>query len=446
MFNNFKRWACAAALWMAAAPAWSLLPIEHWQTRQGARVYFVQARNLPMVDVSVDFPAGSAYDPREKSGVSALTQNLLKLGAGGLSEDDIARRMADSGAQLGGRADSDRAGASLRTLSSPEELKQSLDVFASILQRPEFPVTVLEREKRRIIDAIKEADTKPETLLSRNFSALAYANHPYGLRGAGEAATVAQITRDDLVAFYRRYYAANLAVVAIIGDLTRADAEKIAEQLTAELPRSGQVPVIPPVPSLTQAELRVVAHPASQSHLLVGMPGIKRSDPDYFPLFVGNYILGGGGFSSRMTEEVRSKRGLAYSAYSYFSPMQERGPFVIGLQTRKDQAGEALKVVRATLKEFLERGPTADELREAKQNLAGGFPLRIDSNRKILDYLAVIGFYHLPLTYLEEFVPNVEKVTVEDIRSAFARHVDPARMVTVVVGPDAAAITAAGAN
>ncbi len=443
MFNNMRRAACFVVLWLAATPAWSLLPIEHWQTKQGAQVYFVQARNLPIVDVSVDFPAGSAYDTREKSGVAAMTQNLLKLGAGGLSEDEIARRMADAGAQFGGRAESDRAGASLRTLSSADELKQSLDLFARVLQHPEFPAAVVEREKTRVVDAIREADTKPETLLSRNFNALAYANHPYGLRGAGEAETVARITRDDLVAFYRRYYAADLAVVAIIGDLTRADAERIAEQLTAELPRAGQAPVIPPVPSLAQAELRVVPHPASQSHLLIGMPGIKRSDPDYFPLFVGNYILGGGGFSSRMTEEVRSKRGLAYSAYSYFSPLQERGPFVIGLQTRKDQAGDALKVVRATLKEFLDRGPTADELRDAKQNLVGGFALRIDSNRKILDYLAVIGFYHLPLTYLEEFVPNVEKVTLADIRSAFARHVDPARMVTVVVGPDAAAIAAA---
>jgi zinc protease len=175
----------------------------------------------------------------------------------------------------------------------------------------------------------------------------------------------------------------------------------------------------------------------------MGMPGIKRDDPDYFPLFVGNYILGGGGFQSRITEEVRSKRGLAYSAYSYFAPMQERGPFVIGLQTRKDQAGEALAVVRATLTDFLAKGPTADELRSAKQNLVGGFPLRIDSNRKIMDYLSVIGFYNLPLTYLEDFVPNVEKVTVADIRAAFARRVDPAHMVTVVVGPEAAAIAAA---
>ncbi len=446
MCNNLNRWLCALVLCLAAAPAWSLLPIQHWQTRHGARVYFVEARNLPMLDVSVDFPAGSAYDTREKSGVAAMTQNLLKLGAGGLTEDEIARRMADTGADFGGRVDSDRAGVTLRTLSNPGERRQALDVFARMLQRPEFPAAVLDREKKRLIEAIKEADTKPETLMSRGFSELAYGSHPYGLRGSGEVVTVARIGRDDLVEFYRRYYTADQAVVAIIGDVTRADAEAIAEQLTAELPRSTAAPAIPPVPSLARAETRVIPHPASQSHLLMGMPGIKRGDPDYFPLFVGNYILGGGEFSSRIMEEVRSKRGLAYSAYSYFAPMQERGPFVIGLQTRKDQAGEALAVVRATLKDFLANGPTADELKRAKQNLVGGFPLRIDSNRKILDYLAVIGFYHLPLTYLEDFVPSVEKVTLADIRAAFARSVDPARMVTVVVGADAASIAAAAAN
>ncbi len=443
MLNKLTRYLCALLLCLAATPAWSLLPIQYWQTKNGARVYFVEARNLPMLDVSVDFPAGSAYDTREKSGVAALTQSLLKLGAGGLTEDEISRRMADSGAQFGGRVDSDRAGVSLRTLSSAEEREQALDVFARLLQQPEFPTAVLDREKKRLIDAIKEADTKPETLMSKSFNELAYGSHPYGLRGSGEAVTVARIVRDDLASFYQRFYTADNAVVAIIGDLARVDAEAMAERLTAGLPRSNTVPSIPPVPSLERAETRVIPHPASQSHLVMGMPGIKRDDPDYFPLFVGNYILGGGGFQSRITEEVRSKRGLAYSAYSYFSPMQERGLFVIGLQTRKDQAAEALAVVRATLKDFLDTGPTADELRRAKQNLVGGFPLRIDSNRKILDYLSVIGFYHLPLTYLEEFVPRVEKVTIADIRAAFGRRVDPAHMATVIVGPDAAAIAAA---
>ena len=191
------------------------------------------------------------------------------------------------------------------------------------------------------------------------------------------------------------------------------------------------------MPALAAGATRVIAHPATQSHILIGAPGITRTDPDYFPLFVGNYVLGGGGFVSRITEEVRQKRGLAYSAYSYFSPLQQRGPFVIGMQTQRDQAQGALKVVHELLRDFVARGPTEAELKAAKQNIIGGFPLRIDSNAKIHGYLALIGSYRLPLTYLDDFVKNVERVTVADIKDAFARRVHPERMVTVVVGADA---------
>ena len=267
MRNNFSLLLGLFLVCAAAAPAHALLPIQHWQTRTGANVYFVENRDLPMLDISVDFPAGSAFDTREKSGLAALTQGMLKLGAGGLSEDEIARRMADIGAQLGGRFDSDRAGMSLRTLTSADELKQALDVYSRVLQRPEFPATVLEREKARIVAGIKEADTKPETILGRNFNALIYGNHPYGLRSSGEPDTVAAITRDDVAGFYRRYYTADQAVVAIIGDLGRGDAEAIAEQLTSALPRSSAVPAIPEVPLLTRAETRAIAHPATQSHI-----------------------------------------------------------------------------------------------------------------------------------------------------------------------------------
>ena len=440
MSNKTSRIVVALAAWLAATPALALLPIQHWQSKSGARVYFVESRDLPMLDVSVDFAAGSAYDTRAKSGLAAMTLNMLKLGAGGLSEDDIARRMADVGAQFGARMDNDRAGVTLRTLTSRDELKQALDVLARVLQRPEFPAAALEREKTRTIGAIKEADTKPETLLERSLYSLAYGDHPYALRGAGEAATVATLTRENLQDFYRRYYTADRAVVAIIGNLGRAEAEAVADQLTDGLARTGVPDSIPEVPSLKQAERRVIAHPASQSHIAIVTPGVRRGDPDYFPLFVGNYILGGGGFASRMLEEVRQKRGLAYSAYSYFLPLQQRGPFVIGLQTRRDQAGEALAVARATLRDFVAKGPTADELKRAKENLAGGFALRIDNNRKIHEYLGVIGFYRLPLTYLDDFVPNVEKVTLAEIRDAFARRIDPDLMVTVVVGADEAAL------
>lgn len=441
MRNRAGIWIVCLFAAVIGGRAHALLPIQHWKTENGARVYFVESRDLPMLDISVDFPAGSAFDGREKSGVAALTQRLLRLGAGGLAEDEIARRIADVGAQMSGRFDDDRAGVSLRTLTSADEFRQALEMFASVLQKADFPERVLEREKARAIASIKEADTRPETILNRNFSSLIYGSHPYGQRGSGEIATVSKITRDDLARFYRERYVADRAVIAMIGNLSRAEAERIAESLTKDLPRTGATATLPPVAALTQAQSRAIAHPATQSHIMVGMPGIARDDPDYFPLFVGNYILGGGGFVSRIADQVREKRGLAYSAYSYFAPMRQKGPFAIGLQTRKDQAAEALAVVRATLREFLAQGPTADELSRAKRNIAGGFPLRIDSNRKILDYLAAIGFYDLPLNYLETFIPNVEKISVNDIRAAFARHVIPERMVTVVVGADE---TAAG--
>ena len=425
----------------AALPALAMPPIQTWQTTSGAHVYFVETHDLPMLDISIDFPAGSAFDTRAKSGVAGLTQLMLHLGATGLSEDEISRKIADVGAQLDGDFDLDRGGLSLRTLTSSDELTQALDVFTRVLQTPEFPAAALEREKIRLVADIKEADTKPDSIGDRNFSQLVYGDHPYALRASGEVDSVPTVTRDDLIAFYRAHYTADQATVAIIGDLDHQRAEAIAEQLTAQLPHAAALATIPPVPPLAHAELKVIPHPATQGHVLIGAPGMKRGDADYFPLYVGNYVLGGGGFVSRILNEVREKRGLAYTAYSYFMPMQQNGPFMIGLQTRKDQTAEALAVARATLKKFVDEGPTADELKQAKENIVGGFPLRLDSNRKILDYLSVIGFYHLPLTYIDDFPANVEKVTLADVRDAFKRRVDPERMVTVVVGPEPAEIS-----
>ncbi|MEW6314241.1 MAG: pitrilysin family protein [Pseudomonadota bacterium] len=427
-------WLCVVFAGFYAAGAQAVLPIQHWQAASGAQVYFVENHDLPMIDLSIDFPAGSGYDSKEKAGLAALTQHALKLGAAGLSEDEIAKRVADVGAMLGGRFDFDRAGLSLRTLSSARERDQALDVMQRMLQLPEFPADAVEREKARIVSGIKEEDTKPESISDRAFYQMIYGAHPYALRSDGEVDTVAALTRDDLLDFYRRHYLARNAVVAIMGDISRQEAERIVEGLTAALPKSDTVAVLPAVTPLAAGEVRKIPHPASQSHILLGAPGVKRSDPDYYALYVGNYILGGGGFASRLTEEVREKRGYAYSVYSYFMPLQETGPFQIGLQTKKEQAEQALKVVHETLHDFLTKGPTAQELEKAKQNIVNGFALRIDSNKKIQEYLSAIGFYKLPLNYLDTFIPNIEKVSLADIRAAFKRHLDPDRMVTVIVG------------
>jgi zinc protease len=413
--------------------AQAALTIQNWQTPQGTRVVFVESHELPILDISVDFPAGSARDPAGKAGLARLTHGLLDQGAGGLSDTAIAHRLADVGAVLSGNFDRDRAGVTLRTLSSAAEKIAALDTLARVLQQPDFPQAVIKREKQRLISSIREAEADPGTVADKAFYRALYGTHPYAHDEAGDPAAIEKLTRDDLQAFYRTHYSAPNAVIALMGDISRAEAEAIAVQLAGGLSRAAVVPALPkPVPAAA-SDTRI-AHPSSQSHVLEGVVGVARNDPDFFPLYVGNYVLGGGGFDSRLMREVRDKRGYAYSAYSYFMPMMEAGPFQLGLQTKREQTDDALKVAQATLRQFIADGPSEAELTQAKANLSGGFPLRIDSNKKILDYLSVIGFYRLPLDYLDTWVDKVNAVDVAAVKQAFARHVDPDKLVTVVVG------------
>ncbi len=418
----------------AAASVRAALPIEHWTTSSGARVYFVRADAIPILDISIDFDAGARLVPADKTGLASLTNSMLARGTDDLDEAQIAEGFARLGAQRGGGAGDDRAGLTLRTLGSEKVSDAAVALLAKILERPSFPESVLAREKERSIQAIREAETRPGTIAQWTFDALMYGDHPYGAHAT--AATIAAISRDDLVEFHRSRYGASRAVVSMIGAIDRKRAEAIAERLTGGLPSGAAPPTVPDVVAPREAKQRRIAHPASQSHILIGQPAIARGDPDYFPLLVGNYVLGGGGFVSRLYDEVREKRGLAYSVYSYFSPKLQPGPFTIGLQTQKEQTEVALGVVRETLSRFLDEGPSEDELKAAKSNLIGGFALRIDSNRKILENLAVIGFYRLPLDYLDRWTDRVDAVTLEQVRDAFARRVRPETMVTVVVGAD----------
>jgi len=424
----------ALVAWPGLASA--VLPIEHWTTASGARVYFVHAPSIPMLDVSVGFDAGGRFDPAGRDGLASLTNAMLAKGTPELDESAIAERFAMAGAQRGGAAGDDRATVSLRTLAGEPEFSSAIATLEQVLARPTFPADVLAREKERIAQALREAQTKPETIARRAFGEKLYGAHPYGRYATPE--TVQAITREDIVAFHGARYGASRAVVAMIGAVSRGQAEEIAERLTAGLPRGEPAPPLPAVTMPAQGTERRIEHPATQSHILIGAPGVAWGDPDQFPLLVGNYVLGGGGFVSRLYSEVREKRGLAYSVYSYFSPAAQPGPFTIGLQTQREQTDTALRVVRETVSRFLASGPTEEELAAAKANLVGGFALRIDSNRKILDYLSVIGFYRLPLDYLDRWTERVEAVTVAQVRDAFARHLAADALSTVVVGAAAA--------
>jgi zinc protease len=424
-------------LLLLCAPALAGVPVQHWTTAHGARVYFVENHDIPMLDVAVDFPAGSRLDSPQKNGLARLTHAMLDQGAGGLSDVQIAHKLADVGAVLGGTFDRDRAGVALRTLSSKQERDAALSVLLAILHKPEFPRSVVQRERARMIAGLQEEESRPGEVAEKAFYKALYGSVGYGLPESGTAASLTRLRPDDLRNWYRSHYRAGDAVIALIGDITRKEAEMLAAQIAGGLPQGVAAVSGAPARERAMPTEKRIAHPSTQSHVLMGLIGMARSDPDYFPLYVGNHILGGGGFDSRMIDEVRQKRGYAYSAYSYFLPMVQPGPLLIGLQTKNAQANDALKVARETVSAFVADGPTADELKQAKNNLIGGFPLRIDSNKEVLEYLRAIGFYRLPLTYLDDWVGNVEAVTLEQIRDAFKRRIDPAEMSVVVVGGDA---------
>jgi zinc protease len=409
------------------------LKIQHWATENGARVYFVENHDLPMLDIEVSFQAGSSRDSVDKNGLASITNHLMISGSGGINERDLSNRFTDIGAQLNSLFDRDKSSFSLRTLS--EKSKQAIELFKLVLQKPDFKENILEREKRRYIANISQAQTMPESIAYKAFMYALYGDHPYGLPESGKIETLIKINSGDLIKFYKQHYLANQATIVIVGDLTRTEAEKVSKELIDELPVDFSVNKIPLVEDSKKSETRI-SHPAKQAHLYFGSPVLKRGDPDFFPLYVGNHILGGSGFGSRLTNEIREGKGLVYSVYSYFVPLAQAGPFQIGLQTKKEQIDEALKLVKSIIVKFIQKGPSRKELQAAKDNIIGGFPLRLDSNKKILSYISMMAFYNYPLDYLKTFSEKINVVTIEEIKSAFQRRVDMNKFSIVIVGVD----------
>lgn len=416
-----------------SATALATPQIQHWTTAKGARVYYISAPELPMVDMRVVFDAGSARDGR-LPGLALLTNALLDAGIKGRDEEALAAHFEDLGAQYSASAMRDMALVQLRSLSDEKLLVPALETFSQIVSAPRFPNKVLRRERERLLVGLKAKQESAGDLASEAFYAALYPGHAYGRPTEGTARSLKAVSVDHLRAFHKRYYVANNAVIAIVGAVDRQRAEAMAEQVSSRLSSGRAARAIPQVKPLKAAQEKRIKHPSSQSHIMVGQTGMKRGDADYMALYVGNHILGGSGFGSRIMSEIREKRGLAYSAYSYFAPMRQPGPFMLGLQTRNDQVEIAHQVLMQTLTEFVEQGPTKKELQASKKNITGGFPLRIDSNKDLVEYAAMIGFYGLPLDYLDTFNQQVEALSVEQIREAFQRRVNPKQMVTVIAG------------
>jgi zinc protease len=421
--------------------AYAILPIEKLDSYKGAKVFLVETKALPMVDIEISIDAGDRYDPSNKSGLADMAAGLMNYGARGdkgvWTEAQIADEIADLGASIGVSAGGERTIMRIRSLSRKDLRDRAVQLAATMLSSPLYDAKILEREKQRSITNLLEAETKPEFVLDRRFKKSVYGNYPLG--NSPSVKSVSSVTVSDLMQFHKTFYRGDRIIISIVGDVDRTQAAEIAQLLLKKLPQSG--PAIAALPTLRRSPIEGLSEretqipfDSQQAHIVMGMTAIERNNPDYFPLLVGNYVLGGGGFVSRLMSEVREKRGLAYSVFSYFAPGKDTGIFQAGLQTKNDQGTLALEVLSSTIAKFIADGPSVSELLAAKSNLVNGYPLRIDNNRKLLDNVSSIAWNDLPIDTMEIWTKQVEAVTLEQVTAAFQKYLAMDRMKIVVLG------------
>lgn len=414
-------------------PAQHSVPIQHWATSNGVRVYFVATEGIPMINIQVNFDAGSARD-NEKSGLAALCANLLNQGIPSANADLIAEKFEDAGAQFNAAVNRDCAIISLRSLTDPKLLNPVITLFADLIVSPSFPEDSIETQRNQTLIGLKRNLQQPNTVANHAFFRALYKNHPYAEPCFGTIEAVSLITKADLTQFHQQYFVAKNATLTIVGGVSKEQAANIANQIAEKLPTGNPAAPLPNVTALAGPIDQNISFPSEQTHVLTGQPCATEDDPDYFPLLVGNHILGGGMSTSRLYKEVRDDRGLVYNVSSAVLQLQKPAPFVIKLQTKSNQAKEAIKVLQNTLLKFIKDGPTEQEVLEAKQAITRSFPIDISNNAKMTDAVSNIAFYKLPLDFLATYQKKVDAVTTADIKSTFERRIHPEKLGLIVVG------------
>lgn len=406
--------------------------IESWYTQKGTKVLFVQSNYLPMVDIQINFRAGSAYDG-SRYGLAQLTNNSLNAGAVNMNSTELAENFDQTGAIYTAEISRLSSSIHLRSLSAPETLEKALNTYIAILSQPNFPPTEISKLKAQQITAIQYEQQSPQKLAQNTFLAELYQSTPYSHNPLGNEKTVSALSVAEIKTFYQQHYTARNAVLNIVGNLSLVEAKMIAEKITEHLAEGVQL-AFPDANIVMNASQQSINFPSEQSHIIAGNLGITENNPDYFSLIVGNYILGGGTLVSRLNQEVREKQGLSYTISSNFLAAPFRGPFSIYLQTANAQANQALAITQHTLKNFIEKGPSEAELKAAKDFIIGSFPLRLDNNSKILDNISYIGFYGLALDYLETYTHAVNQVSIEQIKTAFQKQFKDNPLIIITVG------------
>jgi len=416
-------------------PAAHAIEIDRVTTPKGLEAWSVADHTNPMVTLTFAFKGGAALDPDGKEGLAHFASGLLDEGAGDLDSQAFQHRLADGAIELSFDTGRDSFGGTLKTLT--ENLDEAVDLLRLALRAPRFDADAVERIRAQIQAGLRYAQTDPNDIARRAWYAAVFPDQAYGHDPDGTSESIAAITRDDLKTFARQHLVKDRLVVGVAGDVTPEQVAALVDTAFGDLPETSDLSAVPDATVQADGRTVVIDRPIPQSVAVFGQPGLARSDPDWYAAYVVNYILGGGGFSSRLMEEVREARGLAYSVYSYLVPMDHAPLWIGGVATNNAQVGESLALIRDEWARMAKNGPTAEELADAKTYLTGAWPLRFTSTGAIAGILVAMQEEGLPPSYLDNRNDYIEAVTLEDARRVAARLMDPHALTTVVVGqPD----------
>ncbi|HEX7968020.1 MAG TPA: pitrilysin family protein [Stellaceae bacterium] len=420
------------ALLLVAIPAQAANKIEEVRSASGITAWLVEDHSLPVVTLDVSFRGGAALDPADKAGLAMLTSNLLDEGAGDLDSQAFQGRLEDLAASLGFDASQDAMDASLRTTTA--SLAPALDLLRLSLTAPRFDDPAVARVRNQVLSELARDAREPRYIANRLWWRNAFDGHSYAQPVRGTPESVARITVPDMRAVVHDRFGRDVMLIGVVGDVTPEALKTLLDRTFGDLPPRAVVPTVPDVTASPEKPLLLAKLPIPQSVVAFGQPGIKRNDPDWYAAYVINHVLGGGGFASRLTEEVREKRGLAYSVYSGLEPLQHSGLILGSVATQNSRVAQSIDIIRAEWRRMRDEGPTAQELDDAKTYLTGSFPLSLDSTGHIAALLVAIQRDRLGIDYLERRKALIEAVTLDDAKRVARKLLDPDKVSFVVVG------------
>lgn len=419
-----------AFVMLAALPA-RAAEIQNIDLGKNATIWFAEDHTVPIIAFNISMPAGSAYDPAGKAGLASFAATMMDEGAGNLSSKAFHEAIANRAIGFSARADRDHLVISITTLK--EHAPEAMRLLQMALTKPRFEADALARVRTQTIQSLQQDEAEPPRVAGRAFARAFFGGHPYGHSTIGDIKSVSSITAADLKAFARRHWVKHGLKVAVAGDISKPALTKLLADTF--LPVSGNPPpALLNIGRLGRPGVHVTPMPVPQPTAVFGLPGIMRDDPDFIPGYVANYILGGGGFSSRLTDEVRVKRGLTYGVSTSLTAYSKASVMMGSVATRANAIRQTVQVVKDTMATFAKNGPTQQELDDAKTYLTGSFPMAFASNRGTAAQLGTFQRQNLDIGYVARRNSLIQAVTLADVRRVAQRIYDPAKLTVVIAG------------